>query len=82
MQGTPAFRFFSKRTQFMAQILVISSINGEIILTEFHFTNIDDTVGSVNNHIYLRTIFLFLLFQGLASVCTPLIPSACLICGR
>ena len=48
----------------MAQILVISSINGEIILTEFHFTNIDDTVGSVNNHIYLRTIFLFSAFPG------------------
>ena len=64
MQGTPAFRFFSKRTQFMAQILIISSIDGEIILAEFHFTNIDDAVGSVNNHIYLRTIFLFSAFPG------------------
>ncbi len=52
----------------MAQILIISSIDGEIILAEFHFTNIDDAVGSVNNISISAHHLSLSAFQGLTSL--------------
>ena len=59
----------------LTQMFVILFCDFELSLREFHLTEIDGLVTSVNQQINLPTVS----FHEHTSLCTPLMPSLCLI---
>ena len=46
----------------VAETLVIFAVDGELVDGVFHLTDVDYTVSSVNQKVYLGTAFAFLTF--------------------
>ena len=67
VEGVLTFGFLLECAYLVAQVLVVCGTDGEIILAEFHLTDVVDVVSSFYHQVYLGTIFLF-----------PAFPRACL----
>lgn len=62
MKSLPCLCFIPEDLHLVAKTLVVFAVDGELVDGVFHLTDVDYTVSSVNQKVYLGTAFAFLTF--------------------